>query len=622
MRKSRPDRHFPKHPQTGVAPQKTRLNDSTVRRLVLCATSRDRHSFAPIRARRSSADRAIDSLFTLWDQIPRSARRYLLAISEPRIIARLRHNAIADDPAARKAVARIPRLTPIPASIDLLPVLLRDQDPSVVREAEKTLHTLADHLGSLRDHQRDALEQTGIEVLQTYSEHHSDESIAAVERLGPWMGTSWREWFDTSDDAELMLLRTALRRADDQDAPTRAVAWMCIPSMSGAALEHLTRLRRAQDLKTLADAAHLLRTPARARSLRVRRADVPAGEIDTITRPDVPATLARLEWSLAVCPAPLPGTVAREGLLHPEASIRWNIARNCTNHAPDHHDLRSIVQDFTFDPHHSIARSSTIALLTKNSKAHTTQLGTLRSSAHPAVRRVAHLATLPARQWQANAAMRMKLHETPDLLLAQIRGDLVSSSESTILSALKTLERLRLAPRFEQAILSLLSHTSSRVCATAVTLTASIPTAAAKAALATVFLHDDPRVRANTIESVGKQNPNSPVVVRAAFDDIPRLRANGIRARFTSNPPEATSLLEDMLGDERADHRLSALWVTRRVAATALNTRIASLASSEPDIRVRQSAHTCARALLARIRTSELPSPQIARTSDTHAALT
>ncbi|MFG0256613.1 MAG: HEAT repeat domain-containing protein [Phycisphaerales bacterium JB043] len=522
----------------------------------------------------------------------------MLAHSETRLIERLREIARSEDSHARAAIAGFARITPVPASIDLLPLLLCDDDQRVVTQSERTLHALADHRHTLRYQQRDALECVALEILRSYPEHHSSESIRAIERLSPWLGPDWKRSFSTSDDAERMLMRTAIRRADDPDAPTRCVAWLAIDELAGAALDALDSIRRPDDIRGALRAAHLLRTHTRSSALRTTRRPLDRLTLDSLDDHDPTSIVARTRFHDATANA-LPDVVLRQALLHPSTEVRWAVASRCADAMPSQAGALECLRDMAFDPHHAIARSSTIALLTSDSTPHP-QMQVLRNSAHPSVRRIARLDTLPARPWQRYASLRHQLAHQPDILLATLRGALESADETHILDTLLTIDRLALAPTLEKPILALLEHDSPRVCASAVRLAARIPTASARASLACASAHPDARVRANTIESIAISTPDAPIIVRATADDVPRLRANAIRAHLRVNRHEATSLLDDMLVDDRPAHRLSALWVARRSSVIPLTQRVAAIASDEPDIRVRACAQRCVNALEAR----------------------
>ncbi|MHC4976729.1 MAG: HEAT repeat domain-containing protein [Planctomycetota bacterium] len=508
--------------------------------------------------------------------------------------------ALSQASSDRLAVARLPRLTPIPASIDLLPLLLRDDEQDVVQECQRTLHALADHMARLRYQQRDALQQAAIEILQTYPEHHSNEAITAIERLGPCLGPEWRRFLDSADDAEHMLLRSAIRRADDPEAPSRAIAWLAISEVTGAACDALESLRRPGDIAGAMSASHLLRVPARQENPRQHHRAFPRFSFDSLADLDEAAALSHLAWHTSTrSSTPPPPRVLNETLTHTSQALRWAAASATAPLRRQDQTSGSLIEDLAFDTHHAIARSATVALLTSRATEHP-GMERLARSAHPGVRRLARLSTMPPRPWQSDASWRRQLHDEPDLVIARLRGALELGEEPTLLSTMRTIDRLALAPVFEKRILALLEHGSARVCASAVMLASRIPSAGARAAIAYTSTHSDPRVRANTIESIARHTPEAPIVVRASVDDIPRLRANAIRARVRVDRHEGVSMLEDMLVDDRPGHRLSALWVAQRSSIVALTDRVSSMVASEPDPRVRTRASACSGALKAR----------------------
>ena len=68
---------------------------------------------------------------------------------------------------------------------------------------------------------------------------------------------------------------------------------------------------------------------------------------------------------------------------------------------------------------------------------------------------------------------------------------------------------------------------------------------------------------------------------------------------------QGAEILLSMLDDERADHRLSGLWLAERLGRTECAQRVASIAATDMDGRVRVRARMTARRLLAEMRVEE-----------------
>lgn len=93
-----------------------------------------------------------------------------------------------------------------------------------------------------------------------------------------------------------------------------------------------------------------------------------------------------------------------------------------------------------------------------------------------------------------------------------------------------------------------------------------------------------------------------------------RVRGNSLRAALVASggeDPEAVAGVGAMLADARAEHRLTGVWVVERAApGTARNgwgeiaARVAEMAVSDPDARVRARAERCARVVMARMRSA------------------
>ena len=122
--------------------------------------------------------------------------------------------------------------------------------------------------------------------------------------------------------------------------------------------------------------------------------------------------------------------------------------------------------------------------------------------------------------------------------------------------------------------------------------------------------HPDDRVRANAVEAIARRNPDEPVVRAWVENEVPRARANAVRARVVlAKDAKGAEALSKMLSDERRSHRLSGLWVAERAGMTGVSERVAELARTEREPHVRARARRCARRLLAEMRWQEnLPS--------------
>jgi len=135
------------------------------------------------------------------------------------------------------------------------------------------------------------------------------------------------------------------------------------------------------------------------------------------------------------------------------------------------------------------------------------------------------------------------------------------------------------------------------------------PTPEAIAAVTEVLRHEDPRVRANAVESLARQSrlksrAAPAVIIELKADDHHRVRANAIRAGIASAAagPDA---LTPMLTDTRPMHRLAGVWLAGRAPGQRtpeLIARLGELARFDADPRVRARAVACSQRFDAELR--------------------
>ncbi len=114
--------------------------------------------------------------------------------------------------------------------------------------------------------------------------------------------------------------------------------------------------------------------------------------------------------------------------------------------------------------------------------------------------------------------------------------------------------------------------------------------------LLTAIEHADPRVRANAIEAMGKTDQSRLVDIEvfAETEEANRPRADAIRSLLRHRGDSGVRLLRRMLHDERSMHRISAIWVSRRVRAMTLLPVVAQLAHHDQVPLIRERARSAA----------------------------
>lgn len=167
-----------------------------------------------------------------------------------------------------------------------------------------------------------------------------------------------------------------------------------------------------------------------------------------------------------------------------------------------------------------------------------------------------------------------------------------SGSTDQRVKALQMARELELVDVLKAQILPLCAHTNPRVRSKAVTVLGAVGAAAVDVLIEKVAADVDPRVRANAIE-VMEQRSNTkfvPLLTERARVGANRERANAIKALHAMKVGIAAAQLLHMLRDDRAEHRISALWALRKVGWWRLVSEVARLAREDGNLRVRQYA--------------------------------
>ena len=99
-------------------------------------------------------------------------------------------------------------------------------------------------------------------------------------------------------------------------------------------------------------------------------------------------------------------------------------------------------------------------------------------------------------------------------------------------------------------------------------------------------------MRANAIEVLETKGKVEylPLLAQRARASNSRERANAIKAMHRMKVRAATSSLHAMLGDERAEHRISAMWALKQIGWWQLLGEVGRLAKEDNNLRVRRYA--------------------------------
>ena len=107
-----------------------------------------------------------------------------------------------------------------------------------------------------------------------------------------------------------------------------------------------------------------------------------------------------------------------------------------------------------------------------------------------------------------------------------------------------------------------------------------------------VLQDTDPRVRANAIEVLEQKQRAEylPLLAQRARANNSRERANAIKAMHKMKVKTATVSLDQMLHDERPDHRISAMWTLKQIGWWKLLADVGKLAKTDVNLNVRRYA--------------------------------
>ena len=160
------------------------------------------------------------------------------------------------------------------------------------------------------------------------------------------------------------------------------------------------------------------------------------------------------------------------------------------------------------------------------------------------------------------------------------------------LKALQMVNELGMAEALRDSVLHACRDPDPRVRSKAVLVAGAIPAVTADILVERLLNDGDPRVRANTIEVLEAKADARfvPVLAERARSAANRERANAIKALFRMRVSTVSGQLSDMLRDDRAEHRISAMWALRQIGWWQLLGEVGRMAKADDNIRVRRYA--------------------------------
>ncbi|MEM7754446.1 MAG: HEAT repeat domain-containing protein [Planctomycetota bacterium] len=448
-------------------------------------------------------------------------------------------------------------------------------------------------------------------------------------------------------------LAAAFRRSRLPGARAAAWRWLDGTGADGVMLERLGFAARTEDHADWLNAAHLVLRPERA----ARAAAVLASSgVASGALPDARALSAMSERQRLAAvrligelraPDSVRGPRARAILGDPSPAVRLGAQRLA---------LPADVSEWCFDAHPAVARSASLrwasagALVSAGAVGDPDRqpangerrriAGLLARSPHAVVRRIGRAADGALCPWgsaetssvgPASAIVLRRWHAAnADDAIAALRERITGGPVAARVRAIRLADRAGLASAVERELVASAALTSvklaqgERVAATAVRALRRVRTDASVGAVRAALDTGDTRVRANAVEALAASRDASvyPMMIELKDDGAHRARANALRALLTQPmptanerlfEPEGVESLERMLTDDRAEHRLAAVWLAERTlcgsGASRLGTsfeplarRVAGIAREDADSTVRARGVRCASRLLSEIR--------------------
>lgn len=550
--------------------------------------------------REGASDRAVPpGLLRAWPLLSGEARRALLASVGPALPALLRDLRRSSDARDRAAAVNlaIGALLTEPAGHTGASLILDGDAAGLAPEIDEALACAAER----------------------YGEHRLDAVVDAVARVAHAPGPRLRAWLAGADEPGHMALRSAARALPAELVRRRTVAWLGVPALRGVARDTLQRSAPGDGWRPLLRDAHLLRAPSRAGALR-SSADAGARLLQT-AHDDRSLSVAKargvVRWTAALPLKPeLRGSMLAGFLAAPSALVRLDAAAALAGAAPDPQS-DSVLADFAFDEAEPVARFAAGALESAESPsrrgATAPALRRLLRSPHASVRALARdgLADRdPLNETDLSdplacpVAARRALASEPLELLISMRRAFARGTSADRMRLLGLAARLGVLDRLEAEVLASLGDGDERLASKAALLLGRLHgSTSGRSALRSALESPAPRVRANAVEAFLRVEPWDGRIEGWSRDATARVRANAVRHRVIARrEPAGDRLLAEMLGDDRAEHRLSALWVAERARRTTVVNRVADLTRHDDDPRVHARARRCARALLATMR--------------------
>ena len=266
-----------------------------------------------------------------------------------------------------------------------------------------------------------------------------------------------------------------------------------------------------------------------------------------------------------------------------------------------------LLKSFLSDPDERLVRMAAREIVRRRPVDFENMLLQLMISAPESVRRVVSRAIGQAgfeNYWQRfdrldrntrKSAGKAMLKMLPDAV-QRLGRRLATGAVDQRLKAMQITQELGLGELMRPTIAQLCSDPNAKLRSKAITLLGELEGVPPSVLLERVLNDADSRVRANAIEVLEARQdaqflPMLAARARSAGANN-RERANAIKALHKMKVKNATIALSAMLQDQRAEHRISALWALKSIGWWQLLSEVGRLAKGDDNLRVRRYALT------------------------------
>ncbi len=517
------------------------------------------------------------------------------------------------------------------------------------------------------------LDRTVAHAVDLYPSHRRPEVLLAAALLSHRPGPKLDAFLNDEDHPSHFALRGVLKRVDDEVVSQSALEWLNLDRLAPQLHDRIAAMAQTPYLGAMLRQIAITHLPAVRRRLSRLNQRFPASVSSetAISQFTESQQIALARW-LAIIPMRMPDRVARLSDAISFQNPRARLAALRSLMTIRSSEANAAIESFCYDDNEGIARIALRhTLRTQGAEASAVLIQRLLKSPQPSVRQLA-VAYLPLDSiemlWQVwhtveagervgstpSSTPSADADETQDgiesrkltsvlghrvriaaralfkrdraSVIAFLRDQLNSKERLHRLQAIAFIHTLEIAPGVELELLARAAEDDVHCTSAILSCFRSSVSPATRSALELGLGHDNPRVRANAMESLQFRAD----VTAQDLDDIVhthlvshenRVRGNAVRALHTVNADEGTRQLKTMLADSRPMHRVSALWVAERAADTACATDVAHLAHHDECEPVRTRAKRTAARLLAQMNYERMLQRQQAEANGSASAL-